>query len=544
MGNNNSKLVHLKLTALALLFGILGAVAWPPMWFFPFIFFAFVPLFYMIQIAKANGLSTGVIFGYSFLAFLVFNLGTTWWVSYASLGGAAMAFVLNSLLMCLPLLVCLNANKNNTSTLKLWPFIWAWLSFEYLHYRWDGSWTWLTLGNVFAKQTWLIQWYEYTGVAGGSLWILWSNKTIFELMQKWHTIEKFAKRKSIFNLLFFTIFAPVFLSYYVLQQHKSAQTEKLTANVVVVQPNVDPYKDKFNGISPYHQTLAMLQLADSLTDSTVSLVVFPETALVGGLNEKQLPSEQTVNLIQEFLRKHPNVAVLTGADTYKEYASGEQLSETAREFNQGQYYDAYNTALFLTNTDSNIGIYHKSKLVPGVERLPFAPVLKFVEKYAINLGGTSGSLGIDKVPSVFEANNYLTVAPTICYESIYGKYVSEFVLKGANLICIITNDGWWEDTPGYKQHLYYASLRAIENRRYIARSANTGISCFINDEGKVLSQTKWWEKAALKHTVALNNKLTFYTKYGDLINRFALTLTMLLILRQWFEKRVNRKMHQ
>ena len=157
-----------------------------------------------------------------------------------------------------------------------------------------------------------------------------------------------------------------------------------------------------------------------------------------------------------------------------------------------------------------------------MERLPFAAVLKYVEKYAIDLGGTTGSLGVDDEPRNFTANSMLKAAPIICYESVFGEYVTEYVKRGATFLCIITNDGWWGNTPGYKQHLQYASLRAIETRRYVARSANTGISAFFDDEGKLLQKTNWWEPAALKQNIKLNTTQTFYVKNGDMIGEYAI----------------------
>ena len=124
--------------------------------------------------------------------------------------------------------------------------------------------------------------------------------------------------------------------------------------------------------------------------------------------------------------------------------------------------------------------------------MPFASILKPLEKFALDMGGSIGSLGVQEESSVFESSIHdIVVAPVICYESIYGEYVSSYILKGAQLIFIMTNDGWWEDTPGYHQLLAYARLRAIENRRSIARSANTGISCFINQRGDILQRTEW-----------------------------------------------------
>ncbi len=188
----------------------------------------------------------------------------------------------------------------------------------------------------------------------------------------------------------------------------------------------------------------------------------------------------------------------------------------------------------IDNTDQ-IQIYHKSKLVQGVEFIPFSDILKPLENLSVDFGGTTGSLGTQDEPSVFishddPAHAGLKIAPAICYESIYGEYIGKYINKGANLIFIMTNDGWWDDTPGYKQHLAYARLRAIETRRSIARSANTGTSCFINQRGDILQPTDWWKPAVIKGTLNANSELTFYTKYGDYIGRIASFLAVLMLV--------------
>jgi apolipoprotein N-acyltransferase len=107
-----------------------------------------------------------------------------------------------------------------------------------------------------------------------------------------------------------------------------------------------------------------------------------------------------------------------------------------------------------------------------------------------SFGGTSGTLGRDKERlAIPDEQHYYVAAPVICYESIYSDYITDYIRKGANLLTIMTNDGWWDNTPGYRQHMNYARLRAIETRRWIARSANTGISCFIDPAGNVYPTT-------------------------------------------------------
>ena len=124
----------------------------------------------------------------------------------------------------------------------------------------------------------------------------------------------------------------------------------------------------------------------------------------------------------------------------------------------------------------------------------------------------------------------LPIGCAICYESVYGEFCTGYVKKGARALTIITNDAWWGDTPGYKQHLSYASLRAIETRRDIARCGNTGISAFINQRGDVVSQSDWWERETLEGMVYLNNEKTFFVQNGDIAGRAATLLFLLLLL--------------
>ncbi len=184
-------------------------------------------------------------------------------------------------------------------------------------------------------------------------------------------------------------------------------------------------------------------------------------------------------------------------------------------------------------------------MVPGVEKMPFPNQLHFLEKFALDLGGTSGSLGMQDERTVFVSKNGPgKVAPVICYESIYGDYVGQYIRNGADYIFIMTNDGWWGDTPGYKQHLLYGRLRAIETGKSIARSANTGISCFINQRGDITQPQDWWTASAIKETLYSNEGTTFYTRHGDYIANAMVVLSLggiLFATGNYFRKRFSRK---
>jgi apolipoprotein N-acyltransferase len=283
----------------------------------------------------------------------------------------------------------------------------------------------------------------------------------------------------------------------------------------------------------------MLQLAEKSVKPETRLVIFPETSLTEPMDESALNNYPAVQKLRDFCRAHNGLTILTGADTYHFFKEGEKISATARLYQGKQHYDAYNTAL-LIDTTQNIQVYHKSKLVPGVEQLPYPQVFAPLEKM-FNLGGTSGSLGIQDTAEVFTTRDGIVIAPIICYESIYGDWVGAYVRNNANLLCIITNDGWWRNTPGYRQHLHYARLRAIEMRRDIARSANTGISAYIDHRGRILEQTEWWVPAQLNRTVNKRTGMTFYAQTGDYIGKIAAWLAILLMLATFVKARMKKK---
>ncbi|MES2778913.1 MAG: apolipoprotein N-acyltransferase [Bacteroidota bacterium] len=513
---------------LSLFSAVLFIISWQPFSVIPAVFVAFVPLLFVEKQLREQGKGNGWIFLYSFSTFLVWNIGSTWWLWNATLEGAFAAFIINTLLMCLPVMVYHFMHKRSNASHAEWTFMMAWLTFEYIHHTWEFSWPWLSLGNVFAAAPNMVQFYEYTGVVGGSIWVLYANIKLFRLIHKWKENSKTLNSSRLMNLIFFIGFAPLFLSWYVLDNYK---TTGIPMNVAVVQPNIDPYKDKFEGISPIEQTRSMLQLAEEVVDSTTQLVCFPETALLGSLEESRLNRNENILLVRQFLSKHPNVCVLSGADTYHFYETEAEKTFTARKYGDGLYYDSYNTALLINGTDS-IQVYHKSKLVPGVESMPYQQVLGFMGKAVIDLGGTSGNLGRNKDATVFDLGQGQYAAPVICYESVFGEYVSDYIRKGAGILCIVTNDGWWGNSPGYRQHFDYARLRAIETRRFVARSANTGISGFIDDKGAVIAETGWWEPAAIQATLAYQKGETFYVKYAHYIELLPVLLFVMAVLRR------------
>lgn len=464
--------------------------------------------------------------GYAYLSFFTWNILVTWWVVYASFGGASAAFILNSLFMAMVLVIFSSIKNRLNKPWGIWLFIPLWIAWEHGHTLWDLSWTWLTLGNVFAFNHNWVQWYELTGTSGGTLWILATNILIFKTINNNTTLKIISK--PVFKIAA-SIILPILLSYLLILIEKPSFRKALGTKVVLVQPNIDPYNVKFylDYQSQFFKVLG--QIKGKISEETDYLVL-PETFITDDLNESTMNESQAVKWLRDSLiSKYPDLKIITGGNTYEFYHEQKDVTSTSRKDEQsGNYYDVYNSALYIDK--AAIEVYHKSKLVPGVERMPFPALLKPLEGLAIDMGGTMGSLGIQAERGVFKDKVGQTViAPVICYESVYADYLTEYVRKGANLIFIITNDGWWDDTPGYVQHLNYARLRAIENRRQIARCANTGTSCFIDAFGAISQATDWWKEAVIEDTMYPNDGLTFFSRFGDLISYLSVVFSVLLL---------------
>lgn len=533
----------LLLFSCAFLTGVLGWLAWPERGFVPLIFITFVPLFWMdYLVASGKVKRSGFrMFGNFFLSMLVWNVLTTWWIWNSTDVGSIVAFAINSFFMAIIWLLFFITKKQFGSFWGYLAFVIYWIAFEYLHLNWEISWPWLTLGNVFATKPEWIQWYEYTGTLGGSLWVLLINILVFLLAKSVWSKDLLIKIRRINSIVLCTILivlvtVPILGSIYLYRHHTDKGTP---VKVAIIQPNIDPYNEKFTGTGPTQLT-KILRLASTVIDTSTDYVICPETALPDGIWEENLYADAEIQFIKKYISKYPRLDFITGLSSYKAYGKDEKPSLTARKFKDADaYYDAYNSAIQIDLRDS-LQIYHKSKLVPGVEKMPYPKIFGFLESYALSLGGISGSLGTQDERTNFVGTNGTFVAPAICYESIYGDFMAAYVRNGAEFIAVITNDGWWGNTPGYRQHMNYARLRAVEFRKSIARSANTGISCIINQRGDVIRQSSWWEEDAFQETLLKNSIRTFYARHGDYLGFIASFLSACILVFMSFRKLINK----
>ncbi len=459
------------------------------------------------------------------LGFLVFNILTTWWVKNASFAGLLVALAVNTFMMTMPFWLFTLTRRKLGDRIGYFSLLAYWIAMEYFYLHAEISWTWLNLGNGFANDIRLIQWYEYTGTLGGTLWVLLCNLGIFFIIKKLRSGSNYKTVLKLRISVAALVLIPVLFSIIRFHQYKEKADPY---EIVVVQPNIDPYQ-KFNDIPVEDQLNIYFRIADSLADDNTDYIVAPETFINNQIWLHNIESNQSIKSLRKFSEKYPKAKQIIGITSYGMYTE-ENKSETAQKLRDNLYYDSFNTGIQVDTTDF-IPYYHKSQLVVGVEKMPYTKYLGFLQKIMLNLGGTFRSHGTQDYRDTFSSpQDGIRVAPVICYESIFGEYVTEYIReKGGNFIFVITNDGWWGDTPGYKQHNSFSSLRAIENRRSVARSANTGISAFFNQKGEILQTLGWWERDGIKENLNANDKLTFYTKNGDYIGRIALLLTLIIL---------------
>uniref|UniRef100_UPI0032176B7E apolipoprotein N-acyltransferase n=1 Tax=uncultured Draconibacterium sp. TaxID=1573823 RepID=UPI0032176B7E len=520
------KQVHRLL--LSLLSGILLSFTWLglPGWL---LFVAFVPLLVLNDFfVKNKAAFPGIAYwGYVFISALIWNVAASWWMAKASLTGVAMGMILNSFLMSLVLWLAHSMHQKLSARLGYISLVVFWISMEYFQFNWDIEWPCLQLGSGLANHVRLIQWYEYTGTFGGTLWILVVNVLVFRLGTAiW---QKVKAQQLVTSLVSFLILlaGPLALSCYMYYEYVEKEHPK---HFAIIQPNVDPYTERFDMEAENQKLENFLRLAGQVTTNEIDYILGPETVFENQWywNEDKFDTNGYLQRLNTFQNKYSKAEFIFGVSSFKVYPNKDEATITARKRDE-LIYDRFNTALYLTR-EGNTQVYHKSKLVSGVEKTPFLRYLPFSKDMVIDLGGAYGTLGQQNEPSNFISKDGTRLAPVICFESVFGEYVTEYIKKGAQILLIITNDGWWKNSRGYKQHLLFSQLRAIETRRSIARAANTGTSCFINQRGDIIQPTEWWEEAAIKGTLNANTAITFYVKHGDFVAHGALFVSVLLML--------------
>lgn len=517
------------LVGLSLTGGFLSSLAWTSWCSGLILLVSLVPFFiienYLYQNRKRY--SPNAFFIYLLPGFLVFSIFTLGWLRVASMVAAITVIMGMSFLMSFTAWLAHLVRLRTGNLLSILAIISLWLCYEYFTLNFDLVTPWVNLGNGLAKDIRFIQWYDVTGTSGGTLWILLSNITLTTILIK--ADSGFKKNFILLIIWLMIIIIPSLFSTIRFGTIKPGSGKE--SEIVIIQPNSDPYTTKFR-IPFQSQLRKVVSMADSVMLEKTEWVITPETTVDDPANEVDISDNNYVRMLRDLAIRYPGTGIVTGMTTCKFYPpSFERPTKSARFIDSSKtYYDHFNSALKI-DTSGNVEIYHKSKLVPGIEKQFVSGPGKILSRILPNLGGSHWGYGTQEERTVFHhLNSDVKIAPIICYESAYGKYVADYVKNGANLLFIITNDGWWKSTNGYEQHFYFAFLRAIETRRPVARAGNTGISAFIDIRGSVISKTEWWTEATLKGTLTAETRITPYVRFGDWVYKLGVFSAIIVVI--------------
>jgi apolipoprotein N-acyltransferase len=514
---NNKKELLLAISS-----GLMIGISFPPIPLPIFIFFSFIPYFFLIE-KKEN---YNELVKASYLTFFVFNLITLYWVGswtkeadpFLMISGVLLLF-LNPAFYLIPISILYVSQKVIKKEKAIFLFPIFWVFFEYIYSITDLRFPWLTLANSLPYFNQFIQVADILGAYGLSLIILYINIFIYLSIKDLKETKKVNYKFALIGTLIF--FIP--LLYGILK----TSTPKTYENKIVVgliQPNLNPW-DKWSGGNLDEQIDLYLNLTEQAYKKGARLIIWPESALSVYLLSGNYENE--VQKIQKYVYTR-NVFLMTGMPDVNFYFDLKQAPEDAKKLkSQDVAYTSYNSILLFSPYTLEIQKYQKNLLVPFGEHVPFVEYLPFLGKLIKWQVGIS-SWNVGKEQNVFDLN-VIKIGGIVCIESIYPDYVAKFVQKGADFIAVVTNDSWYGYSSGPFQHKEISVLRAVENRRSVVRAANGGISCVIDPFGRTISQTKLFEKTVLVDTVPIYRERTFYSKYPLLIP-YAVTFITLLIL--------------
>lgn len=505
--------------------------------------FAFVPFFMAFEDIESLGRG----FRNSYVMFFFFNLFSLWWVGgfihgkdpYLMAAGASLILA-HPLFMFVPIAVFVIVRKNLGFRAAVIGFPFIWVAFEYAHSITQFAFPWLLLGNTQTYDLPAVQIASVTGVYGISFWLLWISVLGYVLYAKLALREwRPTSWKSIATIFLIVVvyYAPKAYGSRVL-----ATTEILAdgkpVRIGIVQPNIDPF-DKWQ-TNAEKQFAVLHQLTATFPPQQVDLILWPETAI-----PFFVLSPQNAYVLQRIRHQIDSLGVglFSGIPDYAFYPDPAKAPKGSRVSKEtGQLYDYFNSSMLLQPHTDEIQKYAKIILVPFAERVPYAELFAFSTLLQWNLGLGGWAIGRDS--TIFHLrladSSDVRFSNLICYESIYPGYVARFVHRGAQFLTIITNDSWWGNTFGPYQHQQYAILRAVENRRWIARCANGGISCFIDPLGNVVQPTAMYSQAVITGEIKARDGQTFYSEHGDVLAESCVWVTGLLVAAAFGRMFYNR----
>jgi apolipoprotein N-acyltransferase len=500
----------------AIISGTLIVLAFPVFDMYLLAWVAFVPL--LLSLGKKT---PGEAFQYGFVFGVVYFFGTLYWI-YHSInfyGGISFAgSIAIVLLLCCYLSIYPAVfayffssfiKKTKLPALLIGPVLWVVLEFI-RSYLFTGF-PWSSIGYSQYKFLSIIQISDITGIYGISFLIMAFNSAIVDLFLLKSRISQRPLFPLFYTLIGFTIFIIVLVSslvygFWRLGQERPGHMIKAS----VVQGSIEQDK-KWEPAFQKYVIDTYTGLSMEAAKGSPDLIVWPETAVPFFFGDDK---ENTENILK--FEKTLNTHMLFGSVMAKK-TSTDQISLT-------------NSVLLLDKQGKITYQYDKIHMVPFGEYVPLRSLLFFIDKLVTGIG--------DYVPGnqyIKAETEFGSFATLVCYEIIFPGLVRKFYAKNGDFIVTITNDAWFGKTAGPYQHFSMAVFRAIENRKPVIRSANTGISGFIDSNGKILSKTDLFQRLALSEKIKTDNTLSFYSRYGDLFSYFCIVIFVVLLinLKSW-----------
>jgi apolipoprotein N-acyltransferase len=481
--------------ALAVLSGLLLAASFPGPGLSFLAWFALVPLLFALRDQSVRaGLLLGFLFG------LVFFCCTAYWVTYSiyvyghvPLLPASLITLLLSVVLAL-FIAPFGAAVVHVRTARpgivflAAPAVWVTMELARTHLL--SGFPWVLAGYSQYRTLPVIQVADLAGVYGISFVIVLVNAAIADAI---------SGRKRFAPLLTASMVLIAVLGYG--HYRLNAETGSGGITVTVVQGNIEQDK-KWDPAyqSEVFATYKRLTRKAMEMEQTPDLVLWPETATpfyYGGVGRTDAAMTKD---LQQFVRAM-NTQFLTGSPTI--------------ETKGGRIVALRNSAFLLDREGGTSAVYHKMHLVPFGEYVPMKKVLYFMEKMVQGIGDFIPGTGYTVMKVRLPSGDAVAISTVICYEIIFPDLVRRFVNNGATVVTNITNDAWFGRTGAPYQHFSMAVLRAVENRVPIARAANTGISGFIDAQGRILETSPIFTETYLTRTLVPGSMKTFYTRYGD-----------------------------
>ncbi len=491
--------------ALSATAGLLLALSFPPV----NLSFLSIPAFMLLFKLAEDCDSYKQTAYYSYAGFLIWNLGTTYWLIMASVGAGVAAILANSVLMTIPLVLARFFARKYSS-----PFLIAllqasgWVSYEFLHHHWDLAWPWIAIGNAWANHVSLIQYISITGHLGISLWVVFVAALAMQTF-------KYRTKPLLIGTVVSLLTLPLLSLIYFGAKDLPSDHQSVT-NVAVIQPNHDSYLD-YGGMSGALEVLdSLFSITQKIRTEETALIVWPENAIDKPIFFDSYTSQRIADSARAW-----NSDFIVGTGLYTIYDEEPKLY---RGTINDQPYNIFNSSLFI-EADGSKSRYDKASLVPIVERFPFLPFFSTIDVFEWVDWGKQAGFGKGTTPDMLETDAYSTPG-LVCYDSVYPSWTRKFVDNGADFITVITNDGWWGNSSGHLQHFAYARLRAIEFDRWIVRSANNGTSGIIRPDGTVERKTDYWVRTGFTSTIPNLSSTTIYTRFGDWLSYLTLILSI------------------